>query len=197
MKADQAFQRLMRDDIQFETVLDVGCGTGEHTKPFQKAGYKVTAIDHQKTFPDVIPMLYGVTSESYVRKDGFDLVWTSHVLEHQMNTLTFLQCLKTDLKEGGWLSTTVPPLKHEIVGGHVTLWNAGLLLYNLVMAGFDCSQAKIKTYGYNISVIVRKKSVELPKNLHYDRGDIEKLATFFPQPFRHQGFNGQIQEWNW
>jgi SAM-dependent methyltransferase len=185
----------MKDDIQFQTVLDVGCGKGEHTRMFRERGYTVTPVDHQNLCDNVV-MTYGIDENSHM-STRYDLVWTSHVLEHQMNTLTFLQCLKADLKEGGWLSTTVPPLKHEIVGGHVTLWNAGLLLYNLVMAGFDCSQAKIKSYGYNISVIVQKKSIELPANLHYDRGDIEKLSQFFPQPYRHQGFNGQIQEWNW
>lgn len=193
----QAFLRVMEDDIQFKTVLDVGCGHGQHTKLFRDAGYEVTPIDHQALFDGVVVMKYGMTPDDYYKKDGFDLVWTSHVLEHQMNTLTFLQCLKTDLKEGGWLVTTVPPLKPQIVGGHVTLWNAGLLLYNLVMAGFDCSKAKIKKYDYNISVIIQKRSVELPDNLHYDIGDIEKLAEFFPPPYRKQAFNGDIAEYNW
>ena len=107
----QAFLRVMEDDIQFKTVLDVGCGHGQHTKLFRDAGYEVTPIDHQALFDGVVVMKYGMTPDDYYKKDGFDLVWTSHVLEHQMNTLTFLQCLKTDLKEGGWLVTTVPPLK--------------------------------------------------------------------------------------
>jgi SAM-dependent methyltransferase len=194
--ANEAFTRLQKDDIQFKSVLDVGCGNGEHTRQFREMGCDVTSIDHQKLFPEVKVMKYGMTPDDYYQKDGFDLVWTSHVLEHQMNTLTFLQCMKNDLKEGGWLCTTVPPLKHKIVGGHVTLWNAGLLLYNLVMAGFDCSNAKIKTYGYNISIINQKKSFELPDNLHYDIGDIEKLKPYFP-PFAKQNFDGRIEEYNW
>lgn len=193
--SDQAIQRLMKDDIQFKTVLDVGCGSGIHTKMFRDAGYDVTAVDHQALCDNIV-MPYGIDYDAHMDKQ-YDLVWTSHVLEHQMNTHTFLSCLKADLKEGGWLCTTVPPLKHQIVGGHVTLWNAGLLLYNLVMSGFDCSKSKIKSYDYNITVIIQKKSIDLPKNLHWDIGDIEKLSAYFPAPYNRQSFNGQITEHNW
>jgi hypothetical protein len=86
-------------------------------------------------------------------------------------------------------------MKHSIVGGHLTVWNTGLILYNLIIAGFDCSEASVKTYGYDCSVIVKKKTAILPE-LGYDYGDIEKLSHFFPFDAR-QGFNGQILELNW
>src|SRR5690606_36120022 len=81
---------------------------------------------------------------------------------------------------GGVLALTVPPLKSRIVGGHVSLWNAGLLLYNLVLAGFDCSRARILQYGYNISVILTKTPAELPRDLSFDRGDLRRLRPFLP-----------------
>ena len=90
---------------------------------------------------------------------------------------------------------SVPPLRHNIVGGHVSLWNAGLLLYNLILAGFDCSEASVKQYGYDISVVVQKKEAILPE-LNYDHGDIEVLAKFFPMKVK-QGFHGQLDEINW
>jgi len=121
--------------------------------------------------------------------EGFDCIWASHVLEHQPNPNLFLQKVFSDLKDGGILAVTVPPMKPQIVGGHLTLWNAGLLIYNLIIAGFDCSEAKIIKHGYNISVIVEKRKAELPEDLHYDRGDILKLAHFFPFPVT-EGFDG-------
>jgi hypothetical protein len=123
-------------------------------------------------------------------------VWCSHCLEHQRDIRTFLQCINFNTKENGWIAITVPPMKDEIVGGHVTLWNAGLLMYNLILAGIDCSQAKVKTYGYNCSVIVQKKSIEVP-SLKYDQGDIKTLSKFFPEGYNYQGFNGNIKELNW
>lgn len=125
----------------------------------------------------------------------FDAIWCCHVLEHQRNVGAFLEKCFADLKDGGWLAVTVPPRKDEIVGGHLTLWNAGLLLYNLILAGFDCSGASVKTYGYNVSVIVRKRRANLPA-LKMDCGDIESLAEFFPMPVE-QGFSGLIGGINW
>ncbi|MFQ3294614.1 MAG: SAM-dependent methyltransferase [Halobacteriales archaeon] len=34
-----------RDDVDGDRLLEIGCGTGEHTKRFVEAGYDVTAID--------------------------------------------------------------------------------------------------------------------------------------------------------
>ena len=90
---------------------------------------------------------------------------------------------------------TVPPLRHGIVGGHVTLWNAGLLLYNLVLARFDCSAAAVLAYDYNISVIARRGEFVLPE-LHYDSGDVDVLQEWSPAGLS-EGFDGRIEELNW
>ena len=97
------------------------------------------------------------------------------------------------LNEGGYLAIIVPPRKPFIVGGHVTLWNAGLVLYNLILAGFDCSEeCYIKQYDYNIGIIIKKKSIDkFPEGLSMDKGDIELLNKYFPLDVKH-GFNGDI-----
>jgi hypothetical protein len=134
----------------------------------------------------------------------FDGIHAAHVLEHQLNPHNFLKKIFSELKEEGWLCITVPPLKHNIVGGHVSLWNAGLILYHLVLAGFDCRKAKIKQYGYNISVIVQKISIKEKPLLVYDGSDMNFIKKYIPS-FKFNGatpktpgaFNGNIQEWNW
>ena len=170
------------------TALDVGSGDGWHAARLRSAGIKVTTVS-LKEGADIVG--------DYLKADcgKFDLVWASHVLEHQPNPGLFLCKCFDDLAEDGWLCVTVPPLKHEIVGGHVSLWNAGILLYHLILAGFDCRAAKVKTYGYNISVLVQKRLAVLPP-LAMDFGDIESLAGFFPMPVCN-GFDGNIQEVNW
>ena len=194
--AKEALEKLLRD-YAFQTVLDVGCGTGRHTRLFREAGKQVTAID-------IYPGVEGAVQADYLQhrfERTFDCVWVSHVLEHQLNVNFFLKKLHNELREGGLLAISIPPLKQEIVGGHVTLWNAGLLLYNLVLAGFDCSQAAIKCYGYNISLIMPKISARLPLDkLRYDKGDLDLLAPFFPNVDGvrwGQSFNGQIVQLNW
>jgi len=177
-------------DYLFTAVLDIGCGLGQHKKIFEDNGKQVTAIDLWSKAKDVITMNY----MDWFSNIQFDCIWCCHVLEHQLNINSFLKKIHRELKEGGVLAITVPPMKPQIVGGHVSIWNTGLVLYNLVLAGFDCTKPVIKTYNYNISVIVEKKTIELPKNLKYDNGDLEKLSMFFPS-FMKQNFNGNIQEY--
>ena len=115
---------------------------------------------------------------------SYDAIWCSHILEHQLNVNIFLQKIHSLLNEGGYLSIIVPPRKPFIVGGHVSIWNAGLVLYNLILAGFDCSEeCYIKQYDYNIGIIIKKKTItNMPENLSMDKGDIELLSTYFPFP---------------
>lgn len=184
------------------SVLDVGSGGGEHALQFALAGRQVHCIDFgvskyvQRS--DVLSQLDDMpnvrrTTGDFMQLDTderYDLVWCSHCLEHQPNPNAFLRRCMEMTAEDGWLAMTVPPLKHQIVGGHVTLWNAGLVLYQMVMAGNDCSDALVMNYGYNISVIVRRRPVTLP-SLDYDAGDIDRLSAFFP-PDCGEGFDGRM-----
>lgn len=183
----------MIQNYEFETVLDIGCGNGDVAKKLEALGKEVITND-------ILPL----DKERHFQGDFMkvkipylvDAVWCSHFLEHQPNVEKFLRKVRASVYEGGVVCFSVPPLKHEIVGGHLTLWNGGLLMYNLVRAGFDCSEARIKQEGYNISLITEVKRINLPP-LKNDNGDIETLSQYFPEPYRVQGFNGNIREWNW
>ena len=91
----------------------------------------------------------------------------------------------------------------EIVGGHLSLWNAGLLLYQLVIAGFDCREAIVKKYRYNISVIVRKNKINIKNKLVYDNGDISTIKQYLPKQieydnnFKDISFCGDIESIGW
>jgi len=189
-RAGEAVKKLLRD-IPFTTLLDIGCGDGAHTKIFRKFGKIVTATDYAARFDGVVEGMY-----QDLEFKEHDVTFASHVLEHQLDTHTFLRKMWRDTREGGYACITVPPLKTQIVGGHVSLWNAGLLMYRLVLAGFDCKNVMIHRYDYNITVIAQKKIFELPR-LNYDTGDIELIAEWLPNKFSHHGFNGDIPSHNW
>jgi len=182
----------------FTTVLDIGSGSGRHANIFTDHGKNVTCIDLGKSKNFSINTTQQAIIGNYLEYDfkkKFDCIWACHVLEHQLNPNVFLRKIYSDLEDEGILAITVPPLKPEIVGGHVTLWNAGLLIYNLILAGFDCSEAAILQYQYNISVILHKKAAILPQ-LDYDTGDILRLQNLFPFDVI-EGFDGRIQRCNW
>ena len=193
-KSGLMIQHLL-DDREFQTVLDVGSGAGEQAEALRRHGKQVTELD------------YGESPSFLGREDGggviigdflqtrfetpFDCVIASHVLEHQLNVNAFLKAMHASVREGGIVALSVPPPKHQIVGGHVTLWNAGLVLYNLVLAGFDCRTPWIRQYGYNISVVIQKRTIS-PEGLVFDNGDIDRIAPFLPEGFG-EGFNGDIR----
>ena len=168
------------------TMLDIGAGDPPvHAHKFQAAGLDVYTNDLYDTADYV-----GMYTTLPPFEEQFDNIWCSHILEHQRNVGVFLDRVHGDLKEGGLLAITVPPFKPNIVGGHLTLWNMGLLMYNLILARFDCSGAWYSSYGYHHSIVLAKRTITLPP-LSYGRGDIEALAPYFPIQVR-QGFHGEL-----
>lgn len=189
---DEALSLLLRE-YRFDSVLDVGCGDGRQAQHLRAHGKRVTTISFE-AYAGFQPDYTG-DFEAYRSERRFDVVWCSHALEHQANVGRFLQRLLEFAKPDGLLAITVPPARPYIVGGHLTVWNAGLLLYNLIVAGIDCRHARLKAYGYNLSVLVPARRAQLPP-LRHDAGDIERLAPFFPMPVR-QGFDGRIEQIGW
>ena len=189
-------------DFDFDSVLDIGSGSGEHAVVLKNHGKKVTALDfgtsvyaqeNHNNYSGISKI--NVDFYAYETEEKYDCIWASHVLEHQPDPGTFIRRCIDLTTDNGVICITVPPLKNKIVGGHLTLWNAGLLLYQLVFNGLDCRHASICTYGYNVTIIVKKK---IRKNLEldYDNGDIRRLKEFFPS-FVDEPFDGIIKKWNW
>jgi 2-dehydro-3-deoxyphosphooctonate aldolase (KDO 8-P synthase) len=191
-------------ELKFDNVLDIGAGALQHTEVFLRNGKMVDVCDYGNSiYYDA--RLENIESQIRNKFIGdfnniefntkYDAIWCSHILEHQPNVGLFLSKIKSLLNEGSYLAIVVPPRKPFIVGGHVSIWNAGLVLYNLVLAGFDCSEeCYIQQYDYNIGIIVKYKPIEaMPKNLSMDKGDIELLSKYFPFEVQHN-FNGDIIE---
>ncbi len=190
--AGAGLQKLV-DDYEFETVLDVGSGAGKHARALESVGKTVTKLDlgaspyFRKEEEAGRTVIGDANTVEFAER--FDCVWASHVLEHQPNVQQFLQRLSAWAKEGGIIAITVPPLKFELVGGHLTLWTPALLIYNLVMAGINCADAKLYFYGYNITAIVRNTAIPKRPDLVFDSGDVRRLKPFMPAGFA-EGVDG-------
>ena len=190
MRGMQAIERVVQyDDI--DTVLDIGSWNGTHAGYLRLHGKSVMTVDF-----NVQADFTGNYLDLEIPK--FDCIWCSHTLEHQPNVGQFLTKCFNDLNDNGLFAVTVPSMEKygtKVVDGHVTYWNAGLLLYNLILAGFDCSDARVATYNNEVSVLVRKVKANLPR-ISSDRGELDRLSKFFPINVQ-QGFNGAIEEVNW
>ena len=199
MFADQALKKII-ENPDIKTILDIGAGNCMHSNRFAGAGKKVTALDHRLD-PGAdcrITYIRGMF-ENFPHYEFYDCIWAAHVIEHTLDPHSFLLKMVKLCKEGGTIAITFPPMKQQIVGGHINLFNPGIILYRMVLAGLDCSKAQIKEYGYNISIIVQKVSHNSSfwTDLKFDSGDIEVLSDYLPVGYNTQGFNGDIKEHNW
>ena len=202
VRGEKILAELLKRD--FRTVLDVGAGALEHSRIFIDAGKIVDTCDFGTSNDVKLRELTTGVRKEYVGDfneldfpEKYDVAWCSHVLDHQLNPNLFLRKLHSVVKEGGCIAIVVPPRKPFIVDGHVSLWNAGLLLYHLVLAGLDCSRdVWIRQYDCNIGIIVRKHSILpefFPSDLCMDTGDLQKLSKFFPNDLNiSNGTNGDI-----
>lgn len=183
---------------QFRNVLDVGSGAGEHARLLRHFGKEVFSVDLNHDADYVGDFL----DIAFDRR--FDAVWCSHVLEHQRNVGRFLDKLSDCLEDDGILAISVPcHPRSRLVPGHVTTWNAGLLCYNLILAGFDCREARfIQTV--DLSLLVQKRRAVGPcigstaaSSLDLSPGSsFSALAQFFPFPVS-SSCDAELLECNW
>ena len=190
LRAKPALDRFMAELSPGARVLDIGAGDGRHATPMRVAGLNVTTID--LTSP---ADLQGDYLCAPAPDEAYQAIWASHVVEHQRDVGAFLRKVFAELEDGGLLAVTVPPMAEKLVGGHLNQFTEAGLVYNLICAGFDCAQARVGVYGYNISVVVRKRSFDCPA-LCFDQGDIEVLSDFFPWPV-HQAIHGILGNVRW
>ena len=187
-----------------ETVLDVGVGRGSHAISFLGQGAHVTGVD-VRTPPINHTNYYhaeGPYEKANIQMRGdyneeiddfemvpaeFDMVWSSHVIEHVPNVQHFLIQLRKWCKDDGWLMLAAPNAsQNRIHVGHLTLWTPAHLIYNLVCAGWNCKEALWHTDYLTIGVAVQKTDdidmswrTAMPNELYH-------LSQFMPVPVRHE-----------
>lgn len=177
MLGKQALTQFLKRLDKGASVLDVGDSNNSSAyKIMREAGMKVKAVS-------LIEPADIVGRYENVYTSGQWAIWCCHCLEHVRNPGNFLDKIFDDLNEGGLLCVTVPPAGNYLAGGHVTIWNEYTLLYQLVLAGFDCSSAWVRRYDYNISVLVQKKTADL-RDLVMDSPDKPKIQQFMPKEYR-------------
>ena len=187
----------------FGAILDIGGGPDTRTAEFfVKNGKEVSSIDIQKRNSYQHQNYHFIQGDflAYDFPSKFYAVWASHILEHFQDTGLFLNKVYDILNDKGVFFCLVPPHNTQIVGGHVTIgWNIGILMYNLILSGFNVKEGRFKQFGYSIAAFVSKRSDRnLPTNLLFDAGDIEKLADNWPdRQYFQQEFEGAMPEWNW
>jgi len=152
----------MLKQFEFNSVLDVGSHAGNVARVFSHLGKDVTTCE-------ISPGYQADYKDDYLEidfPDQFDAIWCSQILEHQRNIGLFLNKVFDDLKDGGVLALTVPA-DHgaHLSFGHCNQFNPMLLIYHLVMAGFDCSEISLCRYDADIGVVLKKRDNGIDRKL--------------------------------
>jgi len=171
IRGKTAFTYLI-EKCSFTTILDVGCGRGEVAKAFSACGKTVTTIDfiRNQFKPDIVG---DYLQHTFNRT--FDVVWLCHVLEHQYEPMTMLRKCWNDLKDNGLLVVMVPNNLWGLSDGHILVWNIGTLIYQMAIAGFDCSDCYASQESLKISVIAKKvPGIEVKRPLPPDFKEIAR-----------------------
>lgn len=186
------FRLLSSHSNDFSSVLDIGGGSGEHTRFLRLFGKEAYSIDSHDSSAD-----YKGDFLTYDFKRKFDAVFCSHVLEHQRNIGNFIEKMYDVLADDGILAIAVPVHpRQRMVSGHISNWNAGLLIYNLVLGGFNCREASLIQQA-DLNLVVRKKpaqgsDIHTPAAWDY----VDTLAQYFPFPVT-TGSNAEMTEIQW
>lgn len=193
----EAALRLATDLRRFDSLIDVGSGGDNHKRFFELFCDNVFTNDFDESlagqnFPgDFMQIDFG-------RK--FKVVYASNVLEHSRNVGMFIEKLFDICEDDGYVAIMVPrPHLNRLLSGHITTWSTGTLVYNIVAAGYDCSEAQVCNGVYEKSIIVQKRPIANDPDFVYRSGvidDVGKLSKFFPWPVSHKGA-GILPSVNW
>lgn len=185
--------------------IDIGCAAGHHLQFIKERGPfgEVHGLDLPRRGPPSADRYFSTPLEKFEAKLRYDGIWCSHTLEHSANPGIFLGRIKGIASDKALICITVPPLRHDNTIGHLTMWNAGTLLLNLVKVGFDCSQARVRRSGYNISVILQNSLPSAGGELDAPRSQLE-IQQRMPEGIVWRRsvrgvsyFNGKIRRMNW
>ena len=135
-------------------LLDVGCGTGYFAAAAQRAGYRVTGLDLNRTQLEIARRSFGLgdlhatTLADYARGvpvGSLDVVTAFQVLEHVAAPMDFVAEAARLLRAGGYFAVGVPnwrvwrlfrePL--DCPPHHLTRWSAASLAHALQRSGLQ------------------------------------------------------------
>lgn len=185
--------RYILENLHPKSGLDIGSGGGYHAKALQNSGCRMCCVDYgtsiyaqESKFVDDVEVIK-VDFNEYKSEKRYDLVWASHVLEHQRNVGRFLEKLIEACADNGHVCITVPDMHRLLFGGHLSLWTPGLLAYNVLLCGIDLSEAVFIRGNGEFSLLFNPKRIALPSELTFDNGDLRLLSKYLPPKLREDG----------
>lgn len=148
LKAREAKEVLFRGVDPRAEVFEFGVGLGKNIALLErKAGYDISAFARSFSEKHGIPVFADMAN---VPEGKFDVVLSSHVLEHLNDPFENLKLLRTKLKPGGRLILVLPVEEHGTVtfevdvNQHLFSWNFRTINNLLQRAGYQIEQNRFR-----------------------------------------------------
>ena len=163
---------------RFQSCIDIGSGEGVQTDILRHAGLDVFQLDKYSPIAE-----YQVDFLKYNFDRKFDIVFCSHVIEHQRNVGNFLDKIYDILSDDGVLILSAP--KHEaetMIEGHLNCFKTPYFIQHLLHAGFNLKDGKYLSCGgiENAAIV--------PKDLNFDIADREAAGHTWTARQRETSF---------
>ncbi len=140
---------------KYKKCIDIGSGDGLHSKILQKVGLNVFQLDKYSSSAN-----YKVDFMDCDFDEKFDVVFCSHVIEHQRNVGLFLDKIFDIMTDEGLLIIVAP--KHsaeQLVEGHLNCFYTSYFVQHLIYSGFDLRKGKyLSCAGFENAALVPKAS---------------------------------------
>ena len=138
----------------YKTALDIGSGAGVQTSVMEHASLNVFQLDKYSSDAEFQQDFLECSFEQQ-----FDIIYCSHVIEHQRNVGLFLDKIFDLLSDNGLLLISAP--KHppeQLVEGHLNCFYLPYLIQHLIHAGFDLKAGKILSCGHVENAVIAPKA---------------------------------------
>jgi SAM-dependent methyltransferase len=135
-------------------VLEIGCGDGHNLKQLQRSGWEVVGQEIDQVAAARASQLLnarvhvGALDQCDFGKDPFDLILTSHVLEHVSSPNEVAEFAFSVLRPGGWFVNYTPnanSFAFSILGGR---WRALEPPRHLVLLGPKSGRRTLESAGF-------------------------------------------------
>ena len=144
---------------RYKTALDIGSGDGVHTEILRSVGLEVFQLDK---YSDTAKYKVDFISHTFDQK--FDVIFCSHVIEHQRNVGHFLDKIFDVMSDDGLLLISAPKHPAEsLINGHLNCFYSTYFIQQLIHAGFDLKNGKYLSclHVENAAIVSKAKNFEL------------------------------------
>ena len=144
---------------RYKTAIDIGSGAGIQTEILRAAGLEVFQLDK---YSDKAEYKVDFISHNFDQK--FDIVYCSHVIEHQRNVGNFLDKIFDVMSDDGLLLISAPKHPAEnLINGHLNCFYFSYFIQQLIHADFDLKNGKYLSCAYieNAAIVSKARNFEL------------------------------------